>query len=157
MVLLMDSGKIVCPKLLTGKGQLFLTNLTQNGIPLIAKVLQKVQREEATLMLIAPWWPKRPWFPTLVSLLIRPPVILPDRKDLLRQPGTMTYHPKLSSLKLTLWIISGQSQYRQVFLTGLPVCPQSSSDLPQGALMTLDCNTSSTGVAITRLIQPQLL
>ena len=37
----MNPGKIVCPRLLTGNGELFLTNLTQNGIHLIAKALQK--------------------------------------------------------------------------------------------------------------------
>ena len=41
LLLLVNSERIRCPWLLSEKGQLFLTNLTQNGIHLIGKVLQK--------------------------------------------------------------------------------------------------------------------
>ena len=37
LVLLVNPGKIVCPRLSTSKGQLFLTHLTQNRIHFIAK------------------------------------------------------------------------------------------------------------------------
>ena len=124
---------------------------------LIPRVLQKVQTDKANLLLIAPWWPKRPWFPTLVDLLILPPIILPDQKDLLQQPGTRTYHPNVANLKLTLWPISGKSQLRQAYREGLQSCLLHSSDHQRGLHMTLDCSTTLNGAAVTRLIQPQHL
>ncbi|XP_071479361.1 uncharacterized protein [Diadema antillarum] len=124
---------------------------------LIPRVLQKVLTDKATLLLIAPWWPKRPWFPTLLDLLTSPPVILPFREDLLCQPGTSTYHPKVPYLKLTLWTISGRLRPRQVFREGLQNYPPPSLDRLHEPLMTLDYSTTSSGATIRKWILPQHL
>ena len=42
-------------------------------ISLIPRVLEKIVQDEAELALIAPYWPRRPWFPRLLSLLTGPP------------------------------------------------------------------------------------
>ena len=74
---------------------------------LLPKVLEKVAQEEAEVAMIAPFWPQRPWFPRLLSLLADLPRALPRRKDLLGQPLSLQAHPRLDSLHLTLWLLSG--------------------------------------------------
>ena len=59
------------------------------------------------LMLIAPFWPQRPWFP---ELLILPPLPLPSRWDLLCQPHIRRFHQNLSMLRLHAWRLSGFSR-----------------------------------------------
>ena len=44
---------------------------------LLPRVLEKVASDRASLLLIAPFWPKRPWFPRLQSLLAGQPRSLP--------------------------------------------------------------------------------
>lgn len=124
---------------------------------IITRVLTKVREENATTLLIAPWWPRRPWFPTLVNLLNDYPVILPDRKDILRQPGTTQYYPNPSRLKLTLWPITGQQHLRRDFLKGLPILQHSASENQLDPPMIQDFCTTSDGAGNQRLIHPKYL
>ena len=51
------------------------------------QVLNKVRESQGTeVTLIAPFWPTKEWFPDLLTLLSGPPIWLPLRRDLLRQP-----------------------------------------------------------------------
>ena len=50
---------------------------------LISKVLRKVREERSTILLIAPVWESQPWYPTLLSMLVDFPTLLPIHKDLL--------------------------------------------------------------------------
>ncbi|XDV46927.1 hypothetical protein PO909_016729 [Leuciscus waleckii] len=52
-------------------------------VALLPGVLERVRRDRVCLLLIAPRWPGRVWFPDLVSLLDGPPLELPVRRDLL--------------------------------------------------------------------------
>ncbi len=56
-------------------------------IALLPGVLERVRRDRVPLLLIAPRWPGRVWFPNLFSLLDGPPLELPVRRDLLSQAG----------------------------------------------------------------------
>ncbi|KAG8583453.1 hypothetical protein GDO81_008420 [Engystomops pustulosus] len=76
-------------------------------IPLIPKILQKLRTERVLLILIAPYWPKRSWFPVIQELAIDNPVHLPYRQDLLLQ-GPL-YHQDVRHLKLTAWILRGHT------------------------------------------------
>ena len=49
---------------------------------MIARVLAKVHRDKATLVLITPLWQAQPWFPTLLQLSIATPVLLPQSSGL---------------------------------------------------------------------------
>ena len=61
-----------------------------SGLPLYAfppfsilpTVLEKIAREGADVALVAPFWPQRPWFLKLFSLLAGRPRALPLLKDL---------------------------------------------------------------------------
>ena len=78
---------------------------------MISQVLAKVRASQSLeLTLIAPFWPQRPWFPELLELLILPPLPLPSRWDLLRQPHVRRFHQNLSMLRLHAWRLSGDSQ-----------------------------------------------
>ena len=74
---------------------------------LLLQVLQKVFRTpNCHMILIAPVWPQRPWYPNLLSLLVDYPRILPCRVDLLMDPVTRAYHPQPQDWKLAAWRIS---------------------------------------------------
>ena len=68
----------------------------------IQRVLTKVrQSQNLDMNLVAPFWPLKPWFPDLLELLVEVPVLLPMRKDLLKQPYFHHYHRNLPVLRLT--------------------------------------------------------
>ena len=52
--------------------------------------------DKAEGILIAPIWPTQVWWPQMLSLLIRHPVDLPQRKGLLQLPSTSQNTPALS-------------------------------------------------------------
>ena len=60
----------------------------------IPRVLAKFRVSPGTeLALIAPYWPRRAWFPDLLHLSLAPPVALPLRRDLLRLPQSPQASP----------------------------------------------------------------
>ncbi len=61
------------------------------------------------LLLIAPRWPGRVWFPDIISLLNGPPRELPVRRDLLSQAGGSRFHPQPELWKLWAWPLRGPS------------------------------------------------
>ena len=53
---------------------------------LIDRVLQKVEADQASGLLIVPQWTTQPWFPVLMRLLVEEPLILPRGKKELQLP-----------------------------------------------------------------------
>ena len=88
---------------------------------LLPRVLEKVALDQTALLLVAPFWPKRPWFPRLLSLLAGHPRSLPVFPDLLRQPISLIQHANPATLHLTLWPLSARPGERRAFLSGLPI------------------------------------
>ena len=75
---------------------------------IIPRVLAKLRESRGTeLTLVAPYWVQRPWFPDLLQLSLAPPVILPDRLNLL--PRSRLRYPGLPRLRLHAWRLSGGS------------------------------------------------
>ncbi len=52
-------------------------------VPLLSLSLHKVIREEAQVIMIVPWWPRRGWFPLVLQLLVDLLVMLLERDGLL--------------------------------------------------------------------------
>ena len=75
--------------------------------PLIGKVLQKVETDQAEIILIAPNWKARPWYPLLLELATEPPLPLPQRADLLRQPHNNSLCQNVELFQLHAWRLSG--------------------------------------------------
>ena len=71
---------------------------------LICQVLNKLASSMGTyLTLIAPFWSQREWFSVLQNLSVAPLVLLPTRRDLLRQPHFHRLHQNLHVLNLHAW------------------------------------------------------
>ena len=69
---------------------------------LILNVLAKVrQSRNLEVTLVAPYWPLKPWFPDVLELLVDILVLLPQRRDLLRQPHFHHFHRNLPALHMT--------------------------------------------------------
>ena len=100
-------------------------------ISLIPRILYKVRQDRATILLIAPWGPKRTWFLEMITLVAGYPRILPVPRDVISQPISGTLHPWPASLHLTAWPLSERPERRQAFLNGLrPSLPAASGCLP---------------------------
>jgi hypothetical protein len=77
----------------------------------LERVLQKVRLDRATIVVIAPLWPTRPFMPELLDLLCDFPIVLPPLPDLLRPPPgkQFTYLPPTDFRRhrLCAWKVSG--------------------------------------------------
>ena len=76
-------------------------------LPLIPRVVARVSQFHCRILLVAPRWERRPWFPSILHLLDDFPLEIPLHNRLLKLPGTDRYHPAPEFLKLTVWPISG--------------------------------------------------
>ena len=77
---------------------------------MIRQVLVKLRASQGVEMtLIAPFWPQKEWFPDLLGSLVELPLLLPERRDLLRQPHFHRFHLGLQSLHLHAWRLSSDS------------------------------------------------
>ncbi len=70
---------------------------------LLAQTLCKVREDEEQVLLVAPYWPNRTWFPELMLLAIAPPWQIPLRRDLLSQRGGTLRHPRPDLWNLHVW------------------------------------------------------
>ena len=76
-------------------------------VAIIPRVLAKLRASTGTeLTLVAPHWAQRPWFSDLLQLSLAPPVVLPNRQDLLRLPRSCHLYPDLRRLRLHAWRLS---------------------------------------------------
>ena len=121
-------------------------------IVILPLVLRKVQEEDVVLILIAPLWPNRSWFPWLLSLLVDCPIRLPQRTDLLSQ-GRSIVHPSPESFRLHAFKLSRNPSFRKDFLLTLPRLSQDRSGQVLSALTTANGNDFVIGVSEGRLIQ----
>lgn len=88
---------------------------------LITRVLQKIQEEKATGLLLVPKWPTQPWWPKLMQMLIQPPVQLPKDRDTLFLPSSpQEPHPLHKKLCLILCHLSGDTSTAKAFRQQLP-------------------------------------
>ncbi len=62
-------------------------------VSLLAQTLCKIREDEEQVLLVAPYWPNRTWFPELMLLATAPPWPIPLRKDLLSQRRGTLWHP----------------------------------------------------------------
>ena len=88
---------------------------------LITQVLQKIQRQRVTGLLIVPDWPTQIWYPKLMRMLINYPLLIPPAEKLLQLP----YNPmKVHPLHQTMWLLachlSGDVLKTRVFQSQLP-------------------------------------
>ncbi len=76
-------------------------------VSLLAQTLCKLREDEEQVLLVAPHWPTRTWFPELISLATVPPWRIPLRKDLLSQGLVTIWHPRPDLWNLHVWLLDG--------------------------------------------------
>jgi len=73
---------------------------------ILLKFLQRFQMVSVCkLIVVAPFWPKQPWFPLLKQLASCPPVQLPQSPKLLKQPLSNKFHQAVGFLNLHAWLL----------------------------------------------------
>ena len=76
---------------------------------IVARVLAKISRDEATGILIVPRWTTQSWFPQMLTLLIDHPRQIPPSKQLLSLPhNPEVAHPLYKKLSLLAINLSGR-------------------------------------------------
>ncbi|XP_041446270.1 uncharacterized protein LOC121403038 [Xenopus laevis] len=76
-------------------------------LPMLPRVLKKLKQSRATVIVVAPFWPRRTWFSDLQELSVAPPVRLDGRPDLLQQGPIAHHNPGLFAL--TGWLLKHPS------------------------------------------------
>ena len=76
-------------------------------LALMEKVLRKAREEGAKMILIAPYWPSRPWFPGLKGLSHLDPLKLRLNQRSLIQPRSGIKHKDPEVLNLHAWMLCG--------------------------------------------------
>jgi hypothetical protein len=84
-------------------------------ICLIPLVLDRVVQFGCTVILIAPRWPRRSWYPSLLELSVEIPLLLQVSPDLLTQNRGRLQHSAPDRLCLVAWKVSGDSSAVKVF------------------------------------------
>ncbi len=79
-----------------------LRKYVSNPVSLLAQTLCKIREDEEQVLLLAPYWPTRTWFPELMLLVTAPPLRIPLRKDILTQRWGTLWHPCPDLWKLHL-------------------------------------------------------
>lgn len=70
-------------------------------LPLIPHIIRKILAEQAEVLLVAPMWPRRPWYADLLNLSIFRPWRISDNQISLSQ-GVLN-HPNPPNLQLAVW------------------------------------------------------
>ncbi len=84
-----------------------LRKYTFPPVSLLAQTLCKVREDEEQVLLVAPYWPNRTWFPELMLHATAPPWQIPLRRDLLSQRGGTLCHPRPDLWNLHVWSLDG--------------------------------------------------
>lgn len=83
---------------------------------LLPRVLAKIAKDQAVILLIAPVWPTQNWYPRLLQLLVDVPFLLPPSDDLLVLPHNHELHPLRNKMELAAWMLSGIPCQQEAFL-----------------------------------------
>jgi ribonuclease HI len=84
-------------------------------LAILNQVVRKIAREGCTIVLIAPMWTRREWYPLLLDLLVDYPYQLPVMRNLVTQDRGELVHHNPAELCLVAWLLSGIRSLREVF------------------------------------------
>ena len=125
---------------------------------MIPEVLDKLlSSTRCSAILIAPRWPQRSWFPTLLDLLIDHPIPLPIRPDLLSQGRRKILHNNPAILHLHAWRLSSVESLRRSFRQRLPLWSPEPEEDPLLKSTMPNGSSSIIGVVDGRSILPNHL
>lgn len=121
---------------------------------LIDRVLQKLEREQTTIVLIFPHWTAQTWFPRLLRVLVSAPVILPSGSDVLYLPQEPhRQHPLRGRLALCAGLLSGNPSAQEDFHAELSTLSSRRGSQVQGSSTAQQLPSGYTSVLNDLLIQ----
>ncbi len=84
---------------------------------ILNRVLQKVEAEEAEVVLVAPIWPTQPWYPKLLKMCVdHPRTLRISTGPLLRLPQKLSKrHPLLPKMRMGVFRLSGNHSHVRAF------------------------------------------
>ena len=82
---------------------------------LLPRILQKVEEDKTSAVLIAPIWPTQSWWPSLLHLICGQCYQLPNTQDILRLPHKPSIRHPLKKMTLGCFHISGHPSNRKGF------------------------------------------
>ena len=99
---------------------------------LIGNCLAKVMKDQVEITLIAPMWQGQHWYPTLLTMLTKAPIMLPQTMTLVTSPTGQT-HPMLPNNRLMLaaWRVSGKTNETWAFHQNLRTSAQKGGERGQ--------------------------
>lgn len=101
------------------------TNLTAYAFPPIALlplVISKVHdSSNCRVILVAPFWPRRSWFPALLEILSDAPRRLESSTNLLYHHVAKRFHPRPEVFALHAWPVSSNTSETEAFRLRLPL------------------------------------
>ena len=121
---------------------------------LINRILRRIKNEETNqVILIAPVWQAQTWYPQLLQMSCQQPLLLPEKRDLLRSPLGQ-FHPLVvqRSLSLAAWIISGRTCKQEDFRSKLPNLSYLQNDQVQTLITNRPGRSGLAGVVNNKLI-----
>ena len=86
----------------------------------ISRILQKIQEEKASVLAVILKWPTQIWWPYLISLLRRNPIIPPNKETLYLPSNSGHIQPLYSKLHLLICLLSGYPSKTKEFHLQLP-------------------------------------
>lgn len=87
---------------------------------LMGLCIKKIQDDQARGIIIAPLWPTQTWFTGLMKSIVRNPLLIPRRKDLLLNPHKKEAHPLWEKMTLIACQVSGEPTEISDFQKQLP-------------------------------------
>ena len=115
---------------------------------IIPQVLQKIQEEQSTGILVVPNWPTQPWWPQIMRMVIQAPIILPNNKSTIylpMQPDLV--HPLYPRLTLLMCNLSGNPLKVKAFRQTLfPSSCHHGEQAPRNSTYHISGNGNSTVV-----------
>lgn len=125
---------------------------------LITQVLQQIQDQCATGLLIVPDWPTQIWYPKLMRMLIGHPVLIPPLQKLLYLPYNLQkIHPLHQKMLLLACHLSGDVCKTKIFQQRLPNISSNHGEQPHRNSTTPISNSGRFSVIPEGYIQFQLL
>lgn len=119
----------------------------------IGRVLKKVQREQATMIIITPGWQSQAWFPKILQMCVAKPLLLPCYPkwltDNLGNPHPLTVN---RTLKLMPWLVSGNAWRQNEFQSGLQTLSHTAEERVQHLIVNRPRESGYAGMIKENLI-----
>ena len=122
---------------------------------LVTRVLEKLKRHPGTTMiLIAPAWKTRPWYPTLLEMSVSQPVMLGNQWDLILDHNSEPHELQcLGKLHLSAWLISSNQGKQRGFQKRCPKLWPEDGNQPPSRRTTVLGELGTAGAVKDRLIR----